>query len=129
MSEENVELVKATYAAYDSGDLAAVVADLHPDVVACAHPIGERYEGREGFLRFIANWTDQFEEFQQIPEEFMDAGDRVIVRIHQKGRGKGSGVPVEARFWLVHLLDDGKNRRVDLFDNEADAFEAAGLSE
>ena len=124
-----MELVKATYAAYDRGDFDAVVADLHPDVLARAHPIGEEYEGREGFLRFITNWTDQFEEFQQIAEEFIDAGDRVIVRIHQEGRGKGSGVPVEAHFWLVHLLDDGKNRRVDLFDNEDHALEAAGLSE
>jgi ketosteroid isomerase-like protein len=129
MSEENVELVKATYAAYDRGDLEAVAADLHPDVLACAHPIGEEYEGREGFLRFIANWTDQFEDFQQIAEEFTDAGDRVIVRLRQKGRGKSSGVPVEAHFWLVHLLDDGKNRRVELFDDEARALEAAGLSE
>ncbi len=129
MSEENVETVRGIYAAYDRGDLDAVVAQLHPDVLACAHPIGEKYEGREGFLRFIANWTDQFEEFQQIPEEFIDAGDRVVVRIHQKGRGKGSGVPVEAHFWLVHLLDDDKNRRVDLFDDEARALEAAGLSE
>jgi ketosteroid isomerase-like protein len=129
MSEKNVEFVKGIYAAYDRGDLDAVVAQVHPDVLARAHPIGEEYEGREGFLRFIANWTEQFDQFQQIPEEFIDAGDRVIVRIHQRGRGKGSGVPVEARFWLVHLLDDGKNRRVDLFDDEASALEAAGLSE
>jgi ketosteroid isomerase-like protein len=128
MSVENVERVRGTYAAYERGDLDAVVADLHPDVLAWAHPIGEKYEGREGFLRFIANWTEQFEEFQQIPEEFIDAGDRVVVRIFQKGRGKGSGVPVEAHFWLVHLLDGGKSRRVDLYDDEALALEAAGLS-
>jgi ketosteroid isomerase-like protein len=128
VSEDNVELVKATYAAYQRGDLDAVIASLHPDVLAVAHPIGEEYEGREGFLRFIANWTDQFEDFQQIPEDFIDAGDLVLVRVLQKARGKGSGVPVEAHFWIVHLLDHGKSRRVDLFDDEGRALEAAGLS-
>jgi len=129
MSEANVEIVRRTYEWFARGDLDAILADTHPAVVLRAHPFGEEYEGHEGFLRFVSNWTDQFEDFRQRPEQFIDAGDRVVVRVLQTARGRGSGVPVEALFWLVHVLDGGKVTRVELFDNEAAALEAAGLSE
>jgi ketosteroid isomerase-like protein len=131
MSEKNVEIVRRDYAAFERGDFDAILADVHPEVVVRAHPLGDEgnYEGHEGFLRFIANWTEQFEHFQQAPEEFIDAGDRVVVRVLQRARGRGSGVPVEGHFWLVHMLEAGQVTRVDLYDNEADALEAAGLSD
>ena len=131
MSEENVEVVRRVYEAFDRGDLDAILADLHPDAVVRAHPLGDEgnYKGHEGFLRFVANWVGQFEDFEQTPEEFVDAGDRVLVRVLQRARGRESGVPVEAHFWLVHELKAGRATKVDLYDNEAEALEAAGLSE
>ena len=129
MSEENVEIMRRNYAAFDRGDIDAILAETHPEVVIHAHPLGDegRYEGHEGVRRFFANWTGQFEGFEQDAEEFVDAGDRVLVRVLQRARGRGSGVPVEGLFWLVHVLEAGKVTRVDLYDNEADALEAAGL--
>jgi ketosteroid isomerase-like protein len=129
MSKENVEVVRRNFAAFDRGDLDGILVDLHPHVVSRAHPIGEEYKGHGGFRRFIANWTEQFEDFQQTAEEFTDAGDQVLVRVLQRARGRGSGVPVEAHFWIVHLVEGGKVTRVELFDDEARALEAAGLSE
>ena len=129
MSEENVEIIKRNYAAFDRGDIDAILAETDPGVALHAHPLGDegKYEGHEGFLRLVANWTEQFEDFEQDAEEFIEAGDRVVVRVLQRGRGRGSGVPVEGHFWLVHELEAGKATRVDLYDNEADALEAAGL--
>ena len=131
MSKKNVEIVRRNYAAFDRGDLDPILADLHADAVIRAHPLGDEgnYVGHEGFLRFIANWVGQFEDFQQTPEEFVDAGDRVLSRVLQRARGRGSGVPVEAHFWLVHEFQEDKATRIDLYDNEAEALEAAGLSE
>jgi ketosteroid isomerase-like protein len=131
MSEENVEIIRRTYAAFDRGDLDAILADTHPDADIRAHPLGDEgiYRGREGFRLFVSNWTDQFDDFHQEPEEFIDAGDRVLVRVVQKGRGRGSGVPVEGRFWLVHELEAGRVTSVGLYDDEGDARRAAGLSE
>jgi ketosteroid isomerase-like protein len=130
MSEENVEIVRRTYEAFDRGDLEAILDDVHPDVVSWAHPRGGegRYEGREGVLRFIADWIESFEEFSLVAEEFRDAGDKVLVRTLQRGRGRGSGVPVEEHFWLVHHLRDGKIDRIDLYGDETQALETAGLA-
>ena len=131
MSEGNVEIIRRIYAAFDRGDIDAILAETDPEVALHAHPLGDegKFEGHDGFLPFIANWTDQFEDFEQKTEEIIDAGDRVVVRVLQRGRGRGSGVPVEGHFWLVHEIEAGKVTSVDLYDSEADALEAAGLRE
>jgi hypothetical protein len=60
------------------------------------------------------------------------AGDKVLVRIHVRARGAGSGIEVAAGGWNVWTLsDDGLMTRVEVFSGhqEAEALEAAGLSE
>jgi ketosteroid isomerase-like protein len=131
MSEENVEIVRRDYEAFDRGDFATLLDDVHPEIVTWAHPRGDegRYEGKEGVIRFITEWTEAFEEFRSVAEEFRDAGEKVLVRVLQQGRGRGSGIPVKGHFWLVHHMRNGKAYQVDLFDNEAEALKTAGLSE
>ena len=130
-SKENVEIIRRDYEAFDRGDFATFLDDLHPEVVTWAHPRGDagRYEGKEGVIRFITDWTESFEEFRQVAEEFRDADDKVLVRVLHQGRGKGSGIPVEGRYWLVHHMREGKAYQVDLYDDKAEALEAAGLRE
>ncbi len=36
---------------------------------------------------------------------------------------------MEGQYWLVHHMRDGKAYQVDLYDNEAEALETAGLRE
>jgi ketosteroid isomerase-like protein len=70
-----------------------------------------------------------FEEFKMTGEEFIDAGDHVVVRVAQQARGSGSGVPVTATFWFVHFLRDRKIVTFDMYAARSQAFKAAGLSE
>jgi len=131
MSQENVEIIRRDYEAFDRGDFAAFLDDVDPEIVAWAHPRGDagRYEGKEGLIRFITDWTEAFDDFRHVPEEFRDAGERVLVRVRHEGRGKGSGIPVEARYWMVHHMREGKTYRVDLYDDEAEALATAGLEQ
>ena len=55
---------------------------------------------------------DIFYEWDYEVEQLIDRSDRVAVRIHQWGRGKGSGIPVDAHFWQVWEMRDGKAIRV-----------------
>ena len=59
----------------------------------------------------------------------MDAGDQIVVRNHQTARGEASGVLIEMDFWFVHTISEGKVVRVDMFVDEWEALEAAGLRE
>jgi ketosteroid isomerase-like protein len=62
-------------------------------------------------------------------EQFIDAGDQVIVRVAQEGRGDDSGVPVTGTFWFVLGVRDRKVITFDMYATRAEALEAAGLSE
>ena len=62
------------------------------------------------------------------PEEVIDAGDMVLAFIRTGGRGKASGVEVEAHVWNLWTFRDGQPARVTYFgDDRAAALEAAGL--
>ena len=62
-------------------------------------------------------------------EEFIDAGDRVLVTANHRGRGRGTGIEVDRRFHLVYSLRNGKVARSDEYADRTEALEAAGLSE
>jgi len=128
MSQENVEIVRRTYAAFERGDLEAALEDADPNLITYREePEARTWHGREGFLESLADWTEGFDEFSATPEDFLDAGDRVIVRVHQSAVGRSSGAPVEADFWFVHTLGDGSITRLDIFASKAQALEAARL--
>jgi ketosteroid isomerase-like protein len=74
-------------------------------------------------------WASAFEELKVTFEEIIDAGDQVVVVAHHQGRGRGSGVEVDARFYEVYTLREGKVSRVDEYTEREEALEAAGLSE
>jgi hypothetical protein len=128
MSKENVDVVRRGYEAYARGDLAAMLADVHPEMTTYREdPDGATFHGSDGLLKAIAEWVEDFEEFTLTPEEFVDADDRVLVRVHQTAVGDQSGAPIEATFWFVHTVSGGKVTRLDMFANEAHALKAAGL--
>ena len=131
MSQENVEIVRQAYEAYEQGDLAGMLKDADPDqVIYRPDPDGRTYRGPEGFLQAFMDWTEGFDEFRASVGEFIDANDsQVIVRVHQHAVGAQSGVPIEADFWFLHTIRDKKIVRLDMFSRKAQALEAAGLRE
>ena len=130
MSQENVEIVRRGWDAWERGDLSAVLQMMSDDLVTHrAPPFGDARHGPKGFLEVNRDWMEGFAEWSVTPTDYLDAGDRVVVRTAQKARGKESGVPVAAVFWFVFALRDGKVVRIDIHAEEAAALEAAGLRE
>jgi ketosteroid isomerase-like protein len=130
MSEENVELVRGGFTAFQDGDLSRMLDLMADDLVTYrADPDGATYHGREGFLHATADWTEDFSEWSVIPEELTDAGDCVLARVRQIARGRASGARVEGDFWFVFLMRDGKVAKLSFYLRRGEALEAAGLSE
>ena len=61
--------------------------------------------------------------------EYLDAGDQVVVLVHESGQGRGTGVRVKRELGQVHSIEGSKVKRVRLYGSWAEALEAAGLSE
>ena len=134
MSQENVELVREGYATFLRGDVNAVLAwgGIDPEIEVRAAEMfpGEvSYHGYAGYLAYMERWMESWEEYELIPEEFIDAGDQVVVIYRAIGRGQDSGVEVEGRRAHVWTIRDGKAVRWEIFARPAEALEAAGLSE
>ena len=70
-----------------------------------------------------------FDELEQTPVEFIDAGDCVINRVRQEARGTSSGVPVSGEVWMVFTSRDRRVVRYEFFADERAARKAAGLSD
>jgi uncharacterized protein len=127
MSEGNVEIVKRGFEAYMRGDLAAAFANYDDDVVF--NPAEEApIHGREAVLSYIRRWEEPWDDYELQTEEFIDAGESVVVTIHVKARGAASGAAVDARSHQVHSLRDGKLIRMDEYLVRDEALRAAGLS-
>jgi ketosteroid isomerase-like protein len=131
MSRENVEIVRRGYDAYARGDVAAMLDDLEPGITTYREePDGATFTGRDGLLKAIAEWVEDFDEFEMTAEEFVDANDRqVVVHVHQRATGSQSGAPIEGDFWFVHTFGDAKVTRLDMFASKAKALQATGLSD
>src|SRR6266542_3101192 len=109
MSQENVEIVRRAfeYEMYGRGDRAEAMAIFDPDFVMTPVEEGSSY-GLDATRDNFERWRSAWEEFEVTAEEFIDAGDRVIVRARHQGRGRGSGIRVDANFYEVYALREGK---------------------
>ena len=132
MSEANVELVREAWEAFEDGDLSRALSVLSPELVtyvAPPIPVTGTYHGPEGFLQVTIDWAESFDDLVMSGEEFIDAGDQVVVRALHKSHGAESGVPVETDVWYVCTIRTGMVVRADIFHERREALEAAGLSE
>ena len=129
MSRENVEVVREFYEACVRDDLDDALTRCDPDVVykpaqeAASH-------GREAVRAAWERWVSDVERLEAAAEEFLDSGNCVVLVVLFRGRGRRSGIEVDARFYEVFNVDgEGRILRWEEFTDRSQALEAAGLSE
>jgi ketosteroid isomerase-like protein len=132
MSQENVELVKAFFDAYNARNDEVVDRLLDPDaqVTTLSARAGlparwERGATRRYFEQLEESWADLRVEV----EDHRELGDRVVALGRIRGTGKASHVEVVRVFATVFVVRNSRFIRVDTFDDPRAALEAAGLSE
>jgi ketosteroid isomerase-like protein len=126
MSDPNIEIVGRLIEAWGRRDLEAVLKEMDPDCEVRGIEVGETLRGHDGLAAGFRDWFDAFEKFTIEPEDFIVDGDRVLVPVRQRARGKGSGLEVEQRFFQLFELRDGMVFRFEEFSEEADAWKALG---
>lgn len=87
------------------------------------------YIGRDAVIKGSRHYWGTWDEYSVEAEEILDAGVSVVVIIHERGRGKSSGVPFERVHPQLWTFRAGRIIRWDSFRSRADALEAAGVSE
>jgi ketosteroid isomerase-like protein len=88
------------------------------------------YRGREGAERFVVETSESWEKpLQIVAEEFRDLGDRVLVLGRLRGRGKGSGAPVDQPYAAILDFRGDRIWRNRVYLDRAEGLRAAGVSE
>jgi ketosteroid isomerase-like protein len=142
MSQENVELWRASIEVFLAGtsesdwtawlDEAARLWD--PDIEwdtsgADAPDIGGVYRGREAVLGFWREWFAAWETIQ-FEYELIDAGDRVVLLLDQRMRGRSTGIEVPlGKYAQIATFRDGLIVHWKIYPSQSEALEAVGLRE
>ncbi len=110
----NNDPVRGLYAAFAKDDMPTALACMADDIIwneAENYPYADRnpYIGPQAvvagvFARIGADWDG----FAATPDEFIDAGDRVVALGHYTGVHKGTGKPMRAQFAHVYRVKNGK---------------------
>jgi ketosteroid isomerase-like protein len=130
MSQENVEIVRAAFDAWNRGDHDTLLgpwgeeAEFHP---LRAQLEGRAYHGRDGLRRFIVELAEDWEEVRFEVDEVREAGGQLVGFGRFRARGKRAASSSTFRLaWSASC----RTRRVvysRFFSDPADALEAAGL--
>ena len=132
MSQENVDLYRRAWNAWNEGDLAAFMDTVSPDweirTTMTWPGIKPVYQGHAGLTEFWNTvrepWTDFFMEV----EEAIDAGDKVVGLLRLRGRGRNSGVPITREYGHVATYVDGKNTLIQGYLTHREALEAVAAA-
>lgn len=130
MSRANVATAKRIYEARNRGDVDAVLAECDPEVTWRPHLAtlgGKPIRGHDGVRAYMESLQEDWEGFRHEPEEFLDAGDKVVALLHTYARGRGSGVEVEVPVAHVLTFKAGKCMGYVSYHDRVEALTVAGL--
>jgi uncharacterized protein len=127
-----VEIVQAAFNAFQQGDMEGVLrlCDEHIEITQAVEFVGvsRHQHGHAGVLEAFAMWPEQWDDYGIEIVRLVDMGDHVMVTTLHRGRGKGSGVQVEAPFTFLFSIRDRKIVEWRLFMREEQALKAVGLA-
>jgi ketosteroid isomerase-like protein len=129
-----MEVVREAFEAFLEGDAEKTAQLLDPEVEFHG-TVGGLQEGQiahgqsEIDQTFEAEDLEAWEERRLEAEKYIDAGDDVVVLLHEYRRGRGSGVELETDTAVVVAVREGRVVRIQGYMDRAAALEAAGLSQ
>ena len=126
---ELAELAHSAIDAYNRGDIQAVLEQLDEQIEVYTAPglvNAGTYNGHDGFLQWLAQWSEAWDEFRLELERIDFVGEHYeVVSVRQFGRGAGSGVEVEMRTAQLYEIHDGKATRLHYYPDRDAALAAA----
>ncbi len=157
MSQENVEVVRRFNEPYEGQDIMPVIREaigrlgpdpqvgavlalwaedpgwkqVHPDIEWDMSAVGMGVAPARGpreVVAWLVDWVEGWESYIYRVVEYRDLGDWVLTQTDLRARGRG-GIPVEMHTFVLWRVRDGKIAVYRVFPSEAEALEAAGLSE
>jgi ketosteroid isomerase-like protein len=123
-SEQTVSDLRNAYAAFNRGDIDDALTPLDPQIEwsePAEFPGGGTYHGLAGVKRYLTQSRAGFEEGGSEPEQFIPAGNKIVVFVHARVRPKGSKEWHDFRLADVYTIRDGKAIEMRAFSDRQEA--------
>jgi ketosteroid isomerase-like protein len=134
MSQENVEIVRALIARWNTGDRdAATFSEYCDPAIELVTPLssvaGEPYKGYAGVERWMHDLDNQFSEWRIAMEELRSVpDDRVLAIVTVAARGRASGVDLNfPSASIFNFESDHRVTHMRIYPDRAEALKAVGL--
>jgi ketosteroid isomerase-like protein len=127
VSRENVERVRAGFAAHNRGDVDALVELYDPEAVFETLLLGTHH-GNEAIRLIYEENQRTLDGYDIVPVELIDAGDKVVAVAQAVGTGPVSQIAVNEPFAFLFTFKGDRVAREQAFRNKEEALEAAGLA-
>jgi ketosteroid isomerase-like protein len=131
MSQQNVEIVRATIDAWNRGDWDATLKDATPsfefDFSRAMGP-GRGVYRLDQLGEYFRQFTEAWESLRLEADEIIEAGEQVVTPNTLYARGR-DGIELQAHSAWVWTIRDGKVAHLCFYQGRQEALEAVGLSE
>jgi uncharacterized protein len=127
IANRDVKTLRDAYEALNQGDIEHALGVLDERAEWCEHsdlPEAGLYRGRDAIRTFLESFLESWGEFTQETEDLIAGEDCVLILLRSRSRGKGSGIPVEARYAHLWTMEDGRGKRVDAYFDRNEALTA-----
>ncbi len=127
MAADDIGAVRRIYAAFARWDIDEMLRDVTHDfefVLPESVPFGGRSHGSEAIRTFARLFQEHVDGGFADPDDFLDAGDRVVVLGRMRGRGRSTGRDFDAPFAAVWTFSDGVPSRCRSYFDSAPIMDA-----
>jgi uncharacterized protein len=127
--EQMIAALRGAYAAFNRGDIDATLEPLDDQIEwsePAEFPGGGMYHGRDSVKRYLMRSRAGFTEGSSEPEQFIVAGDRIVVFVHAHIRPKGSDEWQDVRLADVYTIRNLKAVKMRAFADRQEALRWVG---
>lgn len=125
----NLEVAQAGYDAFQRNDLETVLALTDPEVEIYLPPTlpnSGTFHGHEGYLTWLNQWLEAWDEFEIRALDMEPVGERhVVTTVHQSAKGKGSGIQVEMEIAYMAEIRGGRVAALQMYMDHEEAIRVA----
>lgn len=111
------DTLRTGYEAFARGDLEAVMALAHDDVLWQGTPVetvpgAGDHRGKEAIAAMLGRIGEHWEDFSVSADQFVEDADTVVVLGHVDAKARATGTAVKVPFAHVLSFEEGKVRRM-----------------